>query len=145
MTKVKIEKWEIERERSCNCLQDSRETKKYFTMISWSPLLIWYNSLHHSVESFCYRYLLRRWNKALWLDVPSHVTSFNQSERFISVSYATIKFDMTSSPTYKLIGCQKCLIVTINILGLGYNTVRNRSYKTIYLCTLQILYRHYRQ
>ena len=32
------------------------------------------------------------WNSALWVYVASHVTSLNQSERFISAQLPTLKF-----------------------------------------------------
>ena len=40
-----------------------------------------------------------RWNKAIWLDVPSHVTYFYQLECFIPalLSYATLNLFMTST------------------------------------------------
>ena len=48
------------------------------------------------------------WNIALWLDIESHLTSFNQSESFISVQrcHFTLKsvYDIVSmSPTFSLI------------------------------------------
>ena len=43
------------------------------------------------------------YNKAFCLDVPSHVTSFNKSDHFISAchSYITLKFAMTSISKHK--------------------------------------------
>ena len=35
------------------------------------------------IDKFYHSYTTLRFNKALWLDVTSHATSFDQSERFI--------------------------------------------------------------
>ena len=41
------------------------------------------------LTNFSIAYLnVLRWNKALWLDVPSQFSSFDQSEGFISALYS---------------------------------------------------------
>ena len=50
------------------------------------------NKFYHSIIITLY------WNKDLWLDVPSRVTTFNRSECFISAQWSLYDLFMTSAP-----------------------------------------------
>ena len=67
-----------------------------------------------------------RWNKAIWLDVPSHVTYFYQSERFISIlhSYAArnIAYDIRDGSYYDFTALILCYAIYSSIL-IGWNFV----------------------
>ena len=68
---------------------DSLPSTKFIFFIPKARIQSWLTFISEpgaNVISICYLWIITlSWNKALWLDVPSHMTIFNQSECIISV------------------------------------------------------------